>query len=119
MQSRTERPDAVIDAPKGNWVDRYAPERWRPWLRRVRAMKPHELSEELETFLAEQMPVSAQWPRLFDETLADLRVKAGDAAGAFGHPALSLGGRHAAAPEPRLGPDRLRAAPIAPLRTEG
>lgn len=51
--------------------------RWRPWLRRVRAMKPHELSEELETFLAEQMPVSAQWPRLFDETLADLRVKAG------------------------------------------
>ena len=50
---------------------------WRPWLRRVRAMKPHELSEELETFLAEQMPVSAQWPRLFDETLADLRVKAG------------------------------------------
>jgi oligoendopeptidase F len=37
--------------------------RWRPWLRRVRAMKPHELSQELETFLAERGPISAQWPR--------------------------------------------------------
>ena len=51
--------------------------RWRPWLRRVRAMKPHELSSELETFLAERGPISAQWPRLFDETLAAMRVKAG------------------------------------------
>ncbi|MFC5344319.1 M3 family oligoendopeptidase [Brevundimonas staleyi] len=50
---------------------------WRPWLRRVRAMKPHELSEELETFIAERMPISAQWPRLFDETLAALRVESG------------------------------------------
>ena len=51
--------------------------RWRPWLRRVRAMKPHELSGELETFLAERGPISAQWPRLFDETLAAMRVRAG------------------------------------------
>ena len=51
--------------------------RWAPWLRRTRAMKPHELSQELETFLAERMPISAQWPRLFDETLAALKVKAG------------------------------------------
>ena len=51
--------------------------RWRPWLRRVRAMKPHELSREMETFLAEHMPIAAQWPRLFDETLAALRVAAG------------------------------------------
>ncbi|HEV7228420.1 M3 family oligoendopeptidase [Brevundimonas sp.] len=48
--------------------------RWRPWLRRVRAQKPHELSPELETYLAERMPISAQWPRLFDETLAALKV---------------------------------------------
>ena len=34
--------------------------KWRPWLRRVRAMKPHELSAELETYLAEQAPISAQ-----------------------------------------------------------
>jgi oligoendopeptidase F len=51
--------------------------RWRPWLRRVRAMKPHELSREMETFLAERGPINAQWPRLFDETLAVMRVKAG------------------------------------------
>ena len=51
--------------------------RWSPWLRRTRAMKPHELSQELETFLAERGPISAQWPRLFDETLAALKVKAG------------------------------------------
>ena len=51
--------------------------RWRPWLRRVRAMKPHELSQELETFLAERGPISAQWPRLFDETLAAMKIKAG------------------------------------------
>ncbi|NBB50381.1 M3 family oligoendopeptidase [Rhizobium sp. CRIBSB] len=51
--------------------------RWRPWLRRVTAMKPHELSQELETFMAERAPISAQWPRLFDETLAAMRVKAG------------------------------------------
>jgi oligoendopeptidase F len=53
-------------------------ERWRPWLRRVRAMKPHELSRELETFLAERGPISAQWPRLFDETLAAMKVQAGE-----------------------------------------
>lgn len=51
--------------------------KWRPWLRRVRAMKPHELSAELETYLAEQAPISAQWGRLFDETLAALRVDVG------------------------------------------
>jgi oligoendopeptidase F len=50
--------------------------RWRPWLRRVRAMKPHELSQELETYIAERGPLTAQWPRLFDETLAGLRVTA-------------------------------------------
>ncbi len=51
--------------------------RFRPWLRRVRAHKPHELSEQMETFIAERMPIAAQWPRLFDETLAALRVEAG------------------------------------------
>ncbi|MBB4798923.1 oligoendopeptidase F [Brevundimonas bullata] len=50
--------------------------RWSPWLRRVRAMKPHELSTELETFIAERGPIQAQWPRLFDETLAALRADA-------------------------------------------
>jgi len=56
-------------------LEAYEPSRrWTPWLRRLRAMKPHELSEELETFIAEQSPIQAQWPRLFDETLAGLRA---------------------------------------------
>ncbi|MCT4333933.1 4-hydroxybenzoate octaprenyltransferase [Paracoccus sp. YLB-12] len=40
MQSRTERPDTVIDAPRGNWVDRYAPHGWRPFLHMSRADRP-------------------------------------------------------------------------------
>ena len=66
--------EVEIDAALSAWPDAA---RWRPWLRRVRAMKPHELSHELETFLAERGPISAQWPRLFDETMAAMRVKAG------------------------------------------
>jgi len=66
--------EAEIEAALAAWP---AAARWRPWLRRVRAMKPHELSNELETFLAERGPISAQWPRLFDETLAAMKVRAG------------------------------------------
>ncbi|HYG27991.1 MAG TPA: M3 family oligoendopeptidase [Caulobacteraceae bacterium] len=66
--------EVEIEAAMEAWP---AAARWRPWLRRVRAMKPHELSHELETFLAERSPISAQWPRLFDETMAAMRVKAG------------------------------------------
>lgn len=40
MQSHAERPDAVVDAPRGNWVDRYAPAAWRPWLQMSRADRP-------------------------------------------------------------------------------
>ena len=40
-------------------------------------MKPHELSTELETFIAERGPITAQWPRLFDEQLAALRAQVG------------------------------------------
>ncbi|WP_022705899.1 4-hydroxybenzoate octaprenyltransferase [Paracoccus zeaxanthinifaciens] len=40
MQSSTERPDAVVDAPKGNWVDEIAPPWSRPWLRLSRADRP-------------------------------------------------------------------------------
>jgi oligoendopeptidase F len=66
--------EAEIEAALKAWP---AAARWRPWLRRLRAMKPHELSNELETFLSERGPISAQWPRLFDETLAAMKVKAG------------------------------------------
>lgn len=40
MQSRTEKPVTVSDAPTGNWVDRFAPESWRPCLYLSRADRP-------------------------------------------------------------------------------
>ncbi len=52
-------------------------QRWRPWLRRIRASRPHELSAELERLMLERMPAVGQWTRLFDETLTRLRAKVG------------------------------------------
>ncbi|MFH5772953.1 4-hydroxybenzoate octaprenyltransferase [Paracoccus sp. NGMCC 1.201697] len=43
MQTPHQMPEAqrsVADAPPDNWVDRYAPEGWRPWLRLSRADRP-------------------------------------------------------------------------------
>lgn len=40
MQTSGQIPEAVADAPKDNWVDLYAPEAWRPWLRLSRADRP-------------------------------------------------------------------------------
>jgi oligoendopeptidase F len=48
--------------------------RYKPVLDRIRKMKPHQLSDELERFLHDQSVVgAAAWNRLFDETLAGLR----------------------------------------------
>ena len=48
--------------------------RWRPWLRRVRAMAPHQLDPDMERMLAERAPSGREsWVRLFDETAAALR----------------------------------------------
>ena len=47
--------------------------RYRPVIERMRAMRPHQLSDELERFLHDQSTVgSAAWNRLFDETMAGL-----------------------------------------------
>ena len=54
-----------------------AARRWRPWLRRVRLARPHELSHELERLLLDKAPAVANWVRLYDETLAKLVVRAG------------------------------------------
>ena len=54
-----------------------AAERWRPWMRRVRLSRPHELSPDLERLLIDRSPAVANWTRLFDETLARLTVKIG------------------------------------------
>ncbi|WP_245956952.1 M3 family oligoendopeptidase [Aestuariispira insulae] len=47
---------------------------YRPWLRDVRALRDHQLSDELEKLLHEKsVSGKAAWIRLFDETLASLR----------------------------------------------
>jgi oligoendopeptidase F len=54
--------------------------RYRPWLRDVRAMRPHQLDDEIERVLHEKHVVGrAAWIRLFDETMAGLRFPFGDA----------------------------------------
>jgi len=54
-----------------------AAKRWAPWLRRVRLGRPHELSAEAERMIVERSPASAQWTRLYDETLARMKIAAG------------------------------------------
>ena len=51
--------------------------RWRPWLRRVRLGRDHELAPDLERLLIDRSPAVAGWVRLHDETLARLKVDVG------------------------------------------
>ncbi len=47
--------------------------RYKPVLDRMRAMKPHQLSDELERYLHDTSVVGASaWNKLFDETIADM-----------------------------------------------
>ena len=47
--------------------------RYKPVFDRMRAMRPHQLSDELETFLHDSSVVGASaWNKLFDETMAGL-----------------------------------------------
>jgi len=47
---------------------------YAPWLRDVRAFRPHKLAEDMERLLHEKRVAGrAAWTRLFDETLAALR----------------------------------------------
>jgi oligoendopeptidase F len=50
---------------------------WRPWLRRVRLARGHELSVDLERLLNDRASAVANWSRLYDETLSRLTVKVG------------------------------------------
>jgi len=66
--------DAVLEAKMA------APElaRYGPWLRDLRALREHQLSDELERMLHEKYVVGrAAWVRLFDETMAALRFPLG------------------------------------------
>jgi len=46
--------------------------RYRPVFDRIRALKPYQLSDELEKFLHDLGVVDDAWERLFDETIAGL-----------------------------------------------
>jgi oligoendopeptidase F len=53
--------------------------RWKPWLRDLRVFRPHQLSDEAEKLLHEKSVTGrAAWNRLFDETVAAMRVTIGD-----------------------------------------
>ncbi len=50
--------------------------RYKPVFDRMRAMRPHQLSDELEKFLHDNSVVGASaWNKLFDETIAGLMFK--------------------------------------------
>ncbi|RJE86447.1 M3 family oligoendopeptidase [Paracoccus onubensis] len=52
------------------------PARYKPVFDRMRAMRPHQLSDELEQFLHDNSVVgAAAWNRLFDETTAALEFE--------------------------------------------
>ncbi|MAM94751.1 M3 family oligoendopeptidase [Parvibaculum sp.] len=51
---------------------------YAPWLRDLRAMRPYQLSDELETLLHEKSVTGhAAWNRLFDETMSRLKFDVG------------------------------------------
>ncbi len=49
--------------------------RYKPAIRRIRAMKPYQLSDEMEKFLHDLGVVGDAWERLFDETIAGLEFE--------------------------------------------
>ncbi|MSO72983.1 MAG: M3 family oligoendopeptidase [Rhodospirillaceae bacterium] len=52
---------------------------YAPWVRDLRVMRAHELSDDLERlFLDKSTTGRTAWVRLFDETQANMRCKAGD-----------------------------------------
>ncbi len=61
--------DAVLDA---NLAADPELARYKPVFDRIRAMKPYQLSDELEKFLHDLGVVGDAWERLFDETIAGL-----------------------------------------------
>jgi len=51
--------------------------RYKPVFDRIRAMKPYQLSDEMEKFLHDLGVVGDAWERLFDETIAGLGFEVG------------------------------------------
>ena len=66
--------DAALEAK----LDDPALARWRPWLRDLRVFRPHQLSDDLEKLLHEkEVTGHSAWNRLFDETMAAMRIEVG------------------------------------------
>jgi oligoendopeptidase F len=66
--------DAVLDQKAAD----PALARWRPWLRDLRVFRPHQLADDLEKLLHEkEVTGRSAWSRLFDETVAAMRVPVG------------------------------------------
>eukprot|EP01037_Dinobryon_pediforme_P005973 gene5973-6045_t len=66
--------DAVLEAKMAD------PElaRLRPWLRDLRVFRPHQLDDTIEKLLHEkEVTGRSAWTRLFDETIAGLKVNVG------------------------------------------
>ena len=62
--------DAALEA---KFAESPALARYRPWFERLRAFRPHQLSDELETYQHDMSVVGASaWNKLFDETMAAL-----------------------------------------------
>jgi oligoendopeptidase F len=68
----------IDDATLGEKYADSAFARWRPYLRDLRVYRPHQLTDDLERLLHERDVVGrAAWSRLFDETVAGMRIDLG------------------------------------------
>ena len=64
--------DAVLEAKLADPVLA----RYRPWLRDLRVFRPHQLDDQLEKLNHERdLTANAAWKRLFDETVAAMRIE--------------------------------------------
>ncbi len=71
--------NALDDAHVEALLEHDALRRWHPFLRDLRVFRPHQLAPEIERVLHEkEVTGRAAWSRLFDETIAGLRVPVGD-----------------------------------------
>lgn len=64
-------PDQVLDTK----LAEPALAHYRPWLRDLRVFRPHQMADDLEKLSHERdLTASAAWVRLFDETIAAMRI---------------------------------------------
>ena len=67
------------DASLNEKMKAAAANKYAPWVRDLRVMKDHQLSDDLERlFLDKSMTGRTTWVRLYDETEAAVRVKVGE-----------------------------------------